>query len=215
MYHTILFDLDGTLTDPVEGITGAVAYSLEQLGLPPVERAALISFIGPPLFDSYAQQFGLQPPQIRQAVTHFRHYFQTRGIYENKVLDGVPELLEQLHRAGKTIVLASSKPEAFCRQILERFDLLRWFDYVAGATMDERRVEKAEVIRYALDALHQTPDAQTIMVGDRMHDALGARAVGLDCIGVRYGYGSEEELRQAGCIHLVSEPAELLPLLLS
>lgn len=215
MYNTILFDLDGTLTDPAEGITGAVAYSLEKMGLEPEDRSALISFIGPPLFDSYAQRYGFNEEQTRQAVTYFRDYFQRQGIFENKVFDGIPELLQDLRKAGKTVVLASSKPELFCKQILEHFNLLSWFDFVAGATFDERRVAKADVIRHALDSMQLTPDAHTIMVGDRMHDAEGARKLGLDCIGVEYGYGSEEELKAAGCVRIVPTVAALRDALLS
>lgn len=215
MYNTILFDLDGTLTDPAEGITGAVAHSLEQMGMEPEARSELVAFIGPPLFDTYAQRYGFNEAQTRQAVGYFRDYFQRQGIFENKVFDGIPELLEALHTAGKTIVLASSKPEVFCKQILEHFGLLQWFDFVAGATFDESRVEKADVIRHALDSMHLTPDAHTIMVGDRMHDALGARKLGLDCIGVAYGYGSEAELKEAGCVHIVPTVAELGKVLLS
>ncbi len=215
MYNTIFFDLDGTLTDPAEGITGAVAHSLREMGLEPGDRKALVSFIGPPLFDSYAQTYGFNEEQTRQAVTYFRDYFQRQGIFENRVFDGIPELLENLHRSGKTIVLASSKPEVFCRQILEHFGLLRWFDFVAGATFDESRVEKADVLRYALDSLHLTPDHSMVMVGDRKHDADGARQVGLDCIGVLYGYGLEEELEQAGCAHIAPTVEALKQLLLS
>lgn len=203
MYNTILFDLDGTLTDPAEGITGAVAHSLLAMGLDPGDRRELISFIGPPLFDSYASRFGFDQAQTRQAVAHFRDYFQSRGIFENRVFDGIPQLLEALHRSGRTLILASSKPEVFCRQILEHFGLLQWFDFVAGATFDEQRVKKADVIGYALDSMHLTPGHDMVMVGDRSHDAEGARALGLDCIGVLYGYGTEEELRQAGCAHIV------------
>lgn len=215
MYNTILFDLDGTLTDPAEGITGAVAHSLTQMGLEPGNRAELVSFIGPPLFDSYAQYCGFNQAQTQQAVAYFRDYYQDRGIFENKVFDGIPQLLQELHDAGKTIILASSKPELFCRQILEHFGLLQWFDKVAGATFDERRVEKADVIRYALDAMHLTPDPHTIMVGDRRHDAEGAHKLGLDCIGVEYGYGSKEELTSAGCIRIVPTVAALRDALLS
>lgn len=215
MYHTILFDLDGTLTDPAEGITGAVAHSLEQMGLEPEDRSELVAFIGPPLFDTYAQRYGFNEEQTRQAVGYFRDYFQRQGIFENKVFDGIPELLKDLHEAGKTVILASSKPEVFCKQILEHFGLLQWFDFVAGATFDESRVEKADVIRHALDSMHLTPDAHTIMVGDRMHDAQGARKLGLDCIGVEYGYGSEEELRKAGCVCIVPTVEELGRALLS
>ena len=202
MYGTVLFDLDGTLTDPGIGITNSVRYALERYGIAVADRRELYCFIGPPLRESFEKYYGFSEKQAREAVACYREYFAQTGLLENKVYDGIESLLQQLRAAGKTLLVATSKPEVFARRILEHFGLDGYFDFIAGATLDETRVRKADVIAYALDSCGVTDLAQAVMVGDREQDVLGARAMGIDCIGVLFGYGSREELEQAGARYL-------------
>ena len=213
-YQYYLFDLDGTLTDPGIGITNSVMYALEQYGIHVPDRSQLYRFIGPPLKESFMGFYGFSEEQALEAVEHYRVYFRAGGIFENTVYPGIPQMLQELRDQGKTIALATSKPEEFALQILEHFDLMHWFDLVQGATMDGRISQKADVIAALLQKLDPGRTDQMLMVGDREHDILGARANGLESAGVLWGYGSAEELKKAGADHLVSAPAEI-PLLMS
>ena len=211
-YDTILFDLDGTLTDPGVGITNAVMHALAKRGIVETDRAKLYRFIGPPLIESFERFYGWTHEEAVQGLADYREYFGPKGIFENEVLSGIPEMLSALKAAGRKLVLATSKPELFARQILEHFDLLKYFVGVHGATMDERRNRKDEVIAWALA---HTPDAgSAVMVGDRRHDIEGAKANGLDSVGVLFGYGSEAELCEAGARFIVKTIDELKELLL-
>lgn len=202
-YDVVLFDLDGTLTDPGEGITNSVAYALKKFGIEVPERRELYGFIGPPLSESFARYFGLKGDQITQAIAWYREYYRPYGVHENLLYDGVEEMLKCLHDSGKTILLATSKPEMFARQILEHFELDRYFHYIAGATLDGTRDHKADVIRYALECANVTPGEHIIMVGDRSYDVIGARLCGLDAVGVLSGYGNRRELEEAGARYIV------------
>ena len=215
MYDVILFDLDGTLTDPGEGITNSVAHALKKLGIPVPERRALYKFIGPPLYASFMDFYGLDRQKALEAVEFYREYYRDRGIWENEVYAGIPELLAKLKGADKRLLVATSKPENFALQILEHFHLRQYFDRVAGSTLDSSRVEKADVIRYALEQQGIAPGPSVVMVGDREHDVLGARKAGLDCIGVLFGYGDEPELKKAGAAHIAATVEELERLLLA
>ena len=211
-YDTILFDLDGTLTDPGVGITNAVMHALGKRGIVETDRSKLYRFIGPPLIESFERLYGFTHEEAVQGLADYREYFGPKGIYENEVLEGVPEMLAALKASGRKVVLATSKPEYYARQILEHFDLMRFFEGVHGATMDENRNLKAEVIAWAL--AHTPGVGRAVMVGDRHHDVDGARANGIESIGFLFGYGSEEELRGAGATHLVKTVFELKKLLL-
>ena len=215
MYDVILFDLDGTLTDPGEGITNSVAHALKKLGIPVPERRALYKFIGPPLYQSFMDFYGLDREKALEAVEFYREYYQDRGIWENEVYAGIPELLAKLKGADKRLLVATSKPENFALQILDHFDLRQYFDRVAGSTLDSSRVEKADVIRYALEQQGIAPGPSVVMVGDREHDVLGARKAGLDCIGVLFGYGDAPELQKAGAARIAATVEELAGLLLA
>ena len=210
--RNILFDLDGTLTDPGEGITKSVAYALRKCGIEPPAREALYAFIGPPLIDSFMQCYGMNREEAKQAVKFYREYFAETGIFENCVYSGITELLERLKKAGKRLAIATSKPEPYAERIAERFGLSKHLDFTAGALMDETRTGKGEVIRYALERGGFLP-AETVMVGDRMHDVIGAKENGLPCIGVLFGYGSREELAEAGASALAKDPEELYGIL--
>lgn len=206
MYQTILFDLDGTLTDPGEGITNSVAYALEKFEIKNEDRSQLYKFIGPPLKNSFMEFFGFSEEDALKAIAYYRERFREKGMFENKVYDGIVELLSKLKHAGKKLIVATSKPEEFTLTILKHFDLLQYFDFVAGATMDGSRSEKEEIIHYALEHCQIENLDETVMVGDRKFDILGAKANGIDSIGVLFGYGSLEELEMAGATYIADSP---------
>ena len=212
MYNTILFDLDGTLTDPGIGITNSVAYALSKWNIEVTDRSELYKFIGPPLLDSFAEYYGFSEEDCQKALTYYREYFRSKGIYENEVYPGVVKMLETLKNSGKKIILATSKPEEFAIIILKHFDLYKYFDFVAGATMDETRNKKGDVIKYALEScsIDKTDLKDVIMVGDRKHDVHGATENDLDCIGVLFGYGDREELETAGAKYIAEQVEDIL-----
>ena len=207
-YTHVFFDLDGTLTDPGLGITNSVMYALERFGIRTEDRASLYKYIGPPLMDSFRDFNGFSDDDARAAVAAYREYFSVTGLFENEVYPGIPELLGRLKAAGKKLAVATSKPEQFSLRILEHFGLLPFFDLVAGASMDESRAQKWQVIRWAQERFCR-PGDRVLMVGDRKHDAEGAARCGLPCLGVLYGYGSREELESAGVCALAATPAEI------
>lgn len=213
-FETILFDLDGTLTDPGLGITNSVMFALERFGIHESDRQKLYPFIGPPLWDSFMRFYGMSREEADRAVTVYREYYADRGLFENTVYPGIPQMLEELRAQGKTLAVATSKPEGFSVKILEHFGLAKFFDRIAGASMDQSRSRKADVIRYALSELPQADPRTTVMVGDREHDVLGAREVGLPCVGVLYGYGDRPELEAAGALS-IAENVEALKNFLS
>lgn len=214
MYQTILFDLDGTLTDPGEGITNSVAYSLHRFGIEVEDRTELYKFIGPPLYESYMKFYGFDEPTALRAVDAYREYYAPKGIFENRVYDGIPELLAQLKAAGRTLLVATSKPEGFARQILEHYGLAPYFRFIAGSTMDGSRITKGDVIRYALECSGIPNDGSLLMVGDREHDVLGAAESGIPCIGVLFGYGSRNELERAGARYIAASVADISRIIL-
>ncbi len=193
----VFFDLDGTLTDPGEGITNSVAYAIKKMGEEPPAREELYKYIGPPLVDMFTSERGYTADGAKQALAYYREYFTVKGMFENEIYPGVKEMLEEMKSAGKKNVLATSKPEPFAETILKHFGIYEYFDFIAGSTLDETRTKKHEVIQYALDELHASPE-DVIMVGDRKHDIEGAHKVEVKAIGVLYGYGSREELERAG-----------------
>ena len=209
MYNTFLFDLDGTLTEPGEGITNSVSFALSKWGIEVEDKSTLYSFIGPPLAESFMKFYNFTKDESLQAVEYYREYYRDKGIYENKVYSGVKETLEQLKQKGKTIILATSKPEEFAIRILKHFNLFEYFDFVGGATMDSSRVKKADVINYIINSI-DFDKADAVMVGDREHDVLGAKTMGIDSIGVLYGYGSYEELESAGATHIIKDIKDIL-----
>lgn len=213
-FETILFDLDGTLTDPGLGITNSVMFALERFGIHESDRQKLYPFIGPPLWDSFMRFYGMSREEADRAVTVYREYYADRGLFENTVYPGIPQMLEELRAQGKTLAVATSKPEGFSVKILEHFGLAKFFDRIAGASMDQSRSRKADVIRYALSELPQADPRTAVMVGDREHDVLGAREVGLPCVGVLYGYGDRPELEAAGALS-IAENVEALKNFLS
>ena len=207
MADLILFDLDGTLTDPEEGITNSVVYALKTYGIEET-NANCRRFIGPPLGPELQKVYGLDP---RESVLRFREYFEVKGIYENKLYPDTIRVLETLKKAGKTLAVATSKPEVSAEIVLKHFGIRQYFDGVFGASLDESKVHKADIIQEALDAF---PGQSAIMIGDREHDILGAKAHGLPSIGVLSGFGSRQELEDAGADIIVNSLADTLPCLL-
>ncbi len=203
-YQTVLFDLDGTLTDPGIGITNSVAYALEKLGAEVPDRTSLYRFIGPPLLEAFQRFCGFSEEEARQAIRYYREYFQEKGIWENRVYDGMEEFLKGLRDSGRMLLVATSKPEPFARQIMEHYHLAEYFTYVGGSGLDETRTDKAEVIAYVLEAVETADKSRALMVGDREHDIIGAKKNGLDSAGVLYGYGSREELEAAGADYIAA-----------
>ena len=209
MYHTVLFDLDGTLTDSAPGITNSVAYALRKWGIEEKNMEILRKFVGPPLDESFAKYYGFPPEKCWKAIEYYREYYLPKGIYENRVYDGIQELLEWLRSTGRRTIVATSKPEPSAVRVLEHFQLASYFDVIAGATMDGSRVKKSVVIRYALERAGIQDLAGTVMVGDRENDMEGAAANGLASIGVLYGYGSRRELEGAGAVRIAETVEDL------
>ncbi|HEL1606060.1 TPA: HAD family hydrolase [Streptococcus suis] len=214
MYQTILFDLDGTLTDSGQGILNSVAYALEKMGIEEPDTANLNRFIGPPLYESFSRFYQLNPEDTQSAVDAFRVYFKEKGMFENQLYPGIIPLLEELRTAGKTLVIATSKPEIFAKQILEHFGIAHYFDVIAGASLDSSRISKADVIGYAINQLEAFPK-HAVMIGDREHDIEGARMHQLPAIGVLYGYGSKQEFEKAGATMIVETIQDLKRILLT
>ncbi len=210
MYSYILFDLDGTLTDPGKGITNSVAYALNKFGIDVADKRELYKFIGPPLVDSFLKYYGFSEEDAERAVEYYREYFKPKGIYENEIYSGVPELLESLKRDGKKVILATSKPEIFAKEILKYFSIDKYFDFVAGATLDSSRNKKGDVIAYAIESCGITEKEKCLMVGDRNQDILGAKANGIDSLGVLFGYGDRNELESAGATYIAETVEDII-----
>ena len=202
MFELILFDLDGTLTDPKEGITNCVKYALLDAGIEENDMSVLLKFIGPPLYDSFRALYGMNDREANAAVAKYRERFSDVGLFENSVLDGAPELLAQLKNSGKKLALATSKPYVFAKRILERYDLIKYFDYVVGAELDGTRNYKDEVIAEVLKQSGNPDLSKVVMIGDRKHDILGAKKCSIASIGVKCGYAEENELENAGADYI-------------
>lgn len=210
MYRHLLFDLDGTLTDSAEGICNSIRYGLGKAGCPVPEPAVLRKFLGPPLYESYQKYCGMDPEQAMQAVGYYREYFAEKGLFENEVIPGIRELLKELKDEGFRLHLATAKPEVYAVPILRHFGLMDYFTFLGAATLTKERSHKDEVIRYVLDHAGIEDPSMCIMIGDRDNDVLGARACGIACIGVLFGYGSRQELEDAGADYIAEVPSDIL-----
>lgn len=204
----LLFDLDGTLTDPALGITRSVQYALKHFGIEETNRERLLSYIGPPLLESF-KGYGLNDEEAREALRVYRVYFADVGLYENEVYAGIPAFLEEAQRAGYRLIMATSKPEMYACRLMQHFGLSEYFACIAGSDMAETRADKAAVIRYALRRVGVTDVSETVMIGDRKYDVEGARALGMPSVAVTYGYGSREELETAGADRIVDSVQQL------
>ena len=211
MYRYILFDLDGTLTESGEGITKSVQYALEKLGQPEPDLKKLEVFVGPPLLQQFMKYAGLDEETAVKAVEYYRERYTDIGIFENEVYPGVEDMLDKLRGKGYILAVASSKPERFVKKVLDHFDLTKYFQEIVGSEMNGGRTSKADVIEEALDRLHMADHReQVVMVGDKEHDVFGARKAGLQCLAVSYGYGSEEELKNANPLKIADSAQEVL-----
>ena len=215
MNSYLLFDLDGTLTNPKEGITKCVQYALRAFGIEEPDLDRLTPFIGPPLRQSFIDFYQFSEDQAITAVEKYRERFSTTGLFENVLYLGIPTMLQALQKQGKILAVASSKPTVFVRQILEHFQLAQYFQVIEGSNLDGSRVEKKEVISTVLQQLGNPPIQQVIMVGDRIYDVRGAAELGIACVGVRFGFAAPGELENSGAIYLADTVRDLQQYLLS
>ncbi len=206
-YKNILFDLDGTLTDPELGITNSICYALLKQNRPVPNQNVLNTFIGPPLIGAFMERCNVSRAEAESLLQDYREYFKEKGMFENKVYPGIPEMLESLKKSGCRLYVATSKPEPFAKQILEHFDLTKYFTFIGGSTLSETRTHKEEVIDYVLKENRLQPQ-DCLMVGDRYYDIEGARKCGLKVAAVLFGYGDREELQSAD--YLIHTPMELM-----
>ena len=208
---TILFDLDGTLTDSGEGIINCASLALEKLGLPVPDRETMRVFVGPPLRDSFPR-FGVQPEDVEEAIAIYRSRYGPTGMFENTPYEGIKELLSTLKAAGHRLILATAKPESMATAIVEKFELACYFELICGASMDSSRDSKDKVIGYVLEKIGSAENV--VMIGDTAYDVTGAAVHGIPTIGVSWGYGTVEDMRTAGAIAIVDTPQQLQNMLL-
>lgn len=211
----IFMDLDGTITNPAEGITKCFEYALNHFGIEVEDRTSLEQFIGPPLRQSFKEGFGFDEEKATEAVAVYRERFKPVGMFENEVYEGMEQALQTLKEAGKVLIVATSKPEPLAVKILEHFGLDGYFDDICGSCDDANRNEKDEVIRYALDKHGITELDDVLMVGDRKYDVLGAAKCGLKCMGVLYGFGDREELEAAGAAYIAETVEDMARIIVS
>lgn len=212
-YKYIFFDLDGTLTDPKEGIINCVKYALEHYGIHEEDEDKLMNFIGPPLVWSFANYYGFSPEKAEEATAKYRERFATIGLFENRAFDGIEEALQKLCDSGHILVVATSKPKVFADKIMAKYGLRPYFKAVCGSELDGTRNDKNEVIEYAIETVGADRD-KIIMVGDRKHDIIGAKKCGVASCGVRFGYAEEGELEAAGADFITDDIDEMMNILM-
>ncbi|HDR7602466.1 MULTISPECIES: HAD family hydrolase [Bacillus] len=209
MYTTFLFDLDGTVTDPKKGIVNSVLYALEKVGIEELHVSELDSFIGPPIQQSFVERYNMNEGEVERAVFYFREYLKQRGLLENSVYEGIPNLLKQLKDTGNRLFIATSKPTIFARQVIEHFQLTNYFEDIIGSNLNGTRIKKEEIIAHILQQNERLNKEEVVMIGDRKHDIIGANHNGIASIGVLYGYGSENELIEVSATHIAKDIEEL------
>ena len=217
-YDVIAFDLDGTLSDPARGLIQGFVYCFKKLGMPYENEESLRKYIGPSLYDEWQEDFGFTPDEANNAIEVFREYYNIYGWWDNDLYDGIPEMLAELKRAGKKVVLATSKPLDTAKSILKLFGLTKYFDFVGGATSHQND-QKWQVLNWSLSSVGvdlNDPEAlaKCVLIGDRKYDAEGAKICGIDSIGVLYGHGTKEELEASGFTALVDGVADITKYLL-
>ncbi len=205
----VLFDLDGTLTDSQEGILNSIEYMLGFYGIKVEDRSELRPWLGPPLKEMLMKCYDFPESRALEGVEKYREYFNEKGLFENQVYPGIVPLLKRLTQKGHRLYLATSKPEIASRRIMEHFDLGKYFTFIGGASQDDSRVRKGDVIRYVLETCGISNLSETVMVGDREHDVIGAKENGLETIGVLFGYGSREELVSAGAEYIARSTEDI------
>lgn len=207
-YETILFDLDGTLTDPAQGLTLGFEYALYKMGMPPESREELRRFIGPPLLDVWQTEYGLTKAEAERMIAVFREYYDIYGWWDNTPYAGIAEQLGILKSRGYRLLVATSKPERTAKRVLSLFDLDKYFDFIGGAESGSERYTKTAVLKYVLESTGANTES-AILVGDRMYDREGAGAVGIDSLGVLWGHGSREEIESAGFTRIIKDVDDL------
>ncbi|MFD2442643.1 HAD family hydrolase [Bacillus sp. CGMCC 1.16607] len=212
-YKVILFDLDGTLSDPKVGITKSVQYALKKMDIIEQDFEKLECFIGPPLQISFSEIYGFNEEKAQEAIQYYRERFEEKGMFENELYSNISTLLKLLKEQQLTLVVATSKPTVFSEKILKYFNIDQYFDLVVGSNLDGTRSSKTEIIQYILDKYTEYKLEDFIMIGDRKHDIIGAMNTGIDSIGVTYGYGSFEELSHSNPTYLVKSVEELTRIL--
>lgn len=208
-FSTAIFDLDGTIADTGEGIVNSVKYALAKFGIEESSTEKLHKFIGPPLTVSFGELYDLKGDQALTAVRYYREYYSEKGIDENTLYDGIETLLDRIKKSGRKIILATCKPEQFAIHILRSHGIDKYFDLIAGATMDTTRITKTAVLSYALASLDTQDRANAVMIGDRKFDILGAKEFNIPTIAVTYGYGSKKELIEAGAKYISNSVEEI------
>ena len=214
MYEFILFDLDGTLTESGQGIVNSVVYALKKMGIKENDKAKLEKFVGPPLLDSFMEYYDFTEEEAKQAVTFYREYFAEQGIYEAPLYEGIETTLRYLKNSGKTLYVATSKPEVFARRILQHLQIEDYFVDIVGSNLDGTKVKKDEIISFLLEKNEIVDRSKVIMVGDREHDIFGAKKVGVDSVGVLYGYGDYQELESAGATYIIERLDDIMKIVL-
>ncbi|MBQ9414174.1 MAG: HAD hydrolase-like protein [Clostridia bacterium] len=212
MKTTICFDLDGTVLDSKPGVFHSVTIALDELSFPRPSDKELMAFLGPPLQDGFANVCHVPPDRVADAIRSYRAYYSTEGMFEASIFEGIPELLQQLRKVGKQTVVTTSKPQVFARRILERFGVAPLFDGIYGSELDNTRSRKSEVLRYAMQQMSFSVE-DAVLIGDRVFDVQGAKEVGMDIVGILYGYGTREELQVAGADCIVEDMPALYDLL--
>ena len=213
-FDSAIFDLDGTIMDSAQGIVCSVEYALEKMGVTEYDRQTNLRFIGPPLVDSFMEYYSMSEADALRAVAFYRERYSVTGIYEARMYDGVRELLTRLKEQGVKLYIGSSKPEKYVRMILEKQGILDLFDYVAGATFDESRNNKEQVLTYLFEQV-EIDKKSAVMIGDRYHDIDGAHYVKIPCIAVLYGFGNEAEFKKHGAEYIAADTDEILKIITS
>ena len=213
-FDSAIFDLDGTIMDSGEGIVRCVGYALEKMGVKDYDERTNYRFIGPPLVDSFMEYYSMTEAEALRAVEFYRERYSVTGIYEARMYDGVRELLLRLKEQGVKLYIGSSKPEKYVKMILEKQGILDLFDYVAGATFDESRNNKEQVLTYLFEQV-EIDKKSAVMIGDRYHDIDGAHYVKIPCIAVLYGFGNEAEFKKHGAEYIAADTDEILKIITS
>ena len=209
-----LFDLDGTLTDPSEGITKSVSYALRKFGITVDDLNTLNTFIGPPLNESFKKYYGFSEEDASRGIQYYREYFSVTGIFENRLFPYVEDLLKALKKRGKFLIIATSKPEIYTVEILKHFGIYDYFDFVSGNTMSEDRSTKEAVIAHALESVRFDP-SDSVMTGDRLFDINAGKHFGMFTVGAKFGFPIGDELEEAGADRIAETPEEMKNILLS
>ena len=211
-YTTLLFDLDGTLTDPKIGITQSVHYALRKMGIKNVDVESLTRFIGPPLKESFKKYYGFDDEQTDLGIRYYREYFSETGIYENTLYLGIDGLLKALAKKGLRQIIATTKPTVYAKRICDHFVISRYFIDIKGSELDGTLSDKGELIGHILRK-HGVDNEKALMIGDREHDIIGARSNAVKSVGVGYGYGGRRELEASGATYYAATVGELTRLL--